>query len=345
MTAGRVHTLSDLVTAGLSVTRSVLRQTLYLADEDSESSLEPIQPGGRKRALLIDAIAEVSFKKLLRTHHGGVFRDIAFYGEERLRDGKLDLTGEKRLCVLVDAIDGTDLLERGLNNWCCASVFFRPNEAPGRRIQAAFVGLPNGRVYYATCDTGEVLVQAKQSKPARLAAGPSGIRDIRHASVCFYGQKPENFRSFADAGLLDAVSPRKKVCSKDGDAQNESVPASAASGHRDESLFRLYNLGGIPMMVSLVDRQVETASGIDAVVELKGQKPHDVVPGAFLALKGGAVMKKRDRSPMTVEDLESILLRPAASGVTYVLSATEELAESICAAIPWETGTTATASS
>ena len=33
------------------------------------------------------------------------------------------------------------------------------------------------------------------------------------------------------------------------------------------------------MMVSLVDKQVETASGIDAVVEFRGQKPHDVVPG------------------------------------------------------------------
>ncbi len=89
------------------------------------------------------------------------------------------------------------------------------------------------------------------------------------------------------------------------------------------------------MMVSLVDKQVETASGIDAVVELKGQKPHDVVPEAFLALKAGATMRKQDRSAFTIPDLEQLLFRPAASSIKYVLSATPELADSICSAIPW----------
>ncbi len=327
---GRPYTLSDLVSAGLSVTRSVLRQILYFANEDPESTLEETQPGGRKRALVIDLIAESSFKKYLRTWRNGLFRDIAFYGEERLRDRDLNLSEANGLCVLVDAIDGTDLLERGLSNWCCASVFFKPTEEPGRRIQAAFVGLPNGRVYYATHESVVAFVETRSTKPHRAVAGPSGIKRLLDASLCFYGQKAENFRSFATTDLLNRVLPPRPPES-DRQSRKALKDGTQTLGPR----FRIYNLGGIPMMVSLVDRQVETASSIDAVVELKGQQPHDVVPGAFLALKGGAFMRKRDGSSFTIPDLEQMLLRPAAERIAYVLAATNELADDICAAIPW----------
>jgi hypothetical protein len=45
------------------------------------------------------------------------------------------------------------------------------------------------------------------------------------------------------------------------------------------------------MTVKLVDHEVRAAKGIDAVFDVRGQNTHDVVPGAFLAMKAKAVMK------------------------------------------------------
>ena len=73
-------------------------------------------------------------------------------------------------------------------------------------------------------------------------------------------------------------------------------------------------------------------SSADAVLDLEGQKPHDVVPGAFIAMKAGAVMKdSKTRAKLTIEQLEQALLKPASPDheLRYVLSATEELCQNI----------------
>jgi fructose-1,6-bisphosphatase/inositol monophosphatase family enzyme len=49
--------------------------------------------------------------------------------------------------------------------------------------------------------------------------------------------------------------------------------------------MRIYNLGGNPMMLKVAERT------IDAVFEVVGQHPHDVVPGAYIARQAGAIVK------------------------------------------------------
>ncbi|TDA25606.1 MAG: hypothetical protein DSO00_08510, partial [Archaeoglobi archaeon] len=67
-----------------------------------------------------------------------------------------------------------------------------------------------------------------------------------------------------------------------------SVNEKQVKKTNEEIGFRIYNLAGNPVMVKLVDHRIKDARGIDAVIEIKGQKPHDMAPGAYIALKGGA---------------------------------------------------------
>ena len=61
---------------------------------------------------------------------------------------------------------------------------------------------------------------------------------------------------------------------------------------------------------------------VDAVFELVGQKPHDVVPGAFIARCAGAVVKDLNNNPLP---LEEALLTPNTGRLKYIISATEDL--------------------
>jgi hypothetical protein len=84
----------------------------------------------------------------------------------------------------------------------------------------------------------------------------------------------------------------------------------------DEVKFRFYNLAGNPMMVRLAD------GIIDVVFDLKGQRPHDVVPGAFIAMMAGALLWDIDLQ-QSVSDSSSMnkLLHPGSSSIKYVLAA------------------------
>src|SRR4051812_43115633 len=57
----------------------------------------------------IDHRAEANFIENLTLRFGG--DQIRVIGEESLYEG-LDLSNEQRICILVDMVDGTDLLER-----------------------------------------------------------------------------------------------------------------------------------------------------------------------------------------------------------------------------------------
>jgi hypothetical protein len=145
-----------------------------------------------------------------------------------------------------------------------------------------------------------------RGKAPALVNGPTAITAIEQASVCFYGQKPPN--------LIDTAS--RALCSSTGPAP-----------------FRIYTLAGIPMMMKLIDHrvQIDGVRGIDAVFDVKGQKPHDVVPGAFIAIKGGATMTDLSGVPINEVTLEQSLKKPASedSELRYVLAATDKLCRAL----------------
>jgi fructose-1,6-bisphosphatase/inositol monophosphatase family enzyme len=295
----------DLIDVGVYATRMVVSTTIDAIERDPANYLSSQKnTHTKKRALRVDLDAEDNFEEILHTYLNGRFASVSFYGEERLGSQKLDLSSETGIVALVDAIDGTDLLERGIGNWCCASLFFQPSAKKGNRIRAAFVGLPNRSVYYASDrEEGVFVVRGRQDEAVR-AAGPSDVKTLARASMYFYGQKVANF--FGTAEQMETL----RDCPKD---------------------FRIYTLGGIPMMARLVDRTTKNAGGVDAVVELMGQQPHDAIPGLYLARKGGAVALQLDGQEMPLSEMEAALMRPAAHRIKYVAASTSALARAVLA--------------
>lgn len=311
-------TSADVQRVGLYVTRLVVRQVLADVARDPENYLSSADIGRRhKKALRLDVNAEDTFERELRGYRDGQFAKVAFYGEERLSDASLDLSGMRGIVVLVDAVDGTDLVERGLSNWCSASVFFSPGSPRGQRILASFVGLPSGEVYYATAD-GEIAYVKRGNQEPIEVNHPSTNVNIEDASICFYGQKITNLLSVVRTPLLRNLLVMQERRAKT--VEQEGRP-------REELATRIYDLAGIPMMMRLIDHQADEAHCIDVVFEIKGQRPHDVVAGAFIARRAGASFKSLNGDDISDSDLEEKLLRPAADNnkMTYVLASNETL--------------------
>lgn len=260
--------------------------------------------GRRQKPLLtIDLVAESNATYELEKKFGA--SEILPIGEESLSDENLNLSNEKRLVVLMDMVDGTDLLERGLSNWCSAMVFYYP---PEQRIIASFVGIPEDSVYYAT--------EEPESKPRRFLfhvtqgmnrlidiRGPSNVESLGSASIAFYGQKIKNFLSVARH--KEFISHLEKTVTNNGST-------------------RIYNLAGNPMMMKLIDGHTR----IDAVFDVGGQAPHDVVPGAYIAQKAQAVFCNFEGNQI---DLAKALLRPADpnSRICYLVTSTKSLAQEL----------------
>jgi fructose-1,6-bisphosphatase/inositol monophosphatase family enzyme len=294
----------DLITQ--AAVKTIRRTQNFIRDWVStypDRSFESLRIGRRKKPLLaVDLIAEDYASHELKTKLKAY--DIFTIGEESLSNENLDLSAEKRLVVLMDMVDGTDLLERGLSNWCSAMVVYFP---PERRIVASFVGIPDDSVYYAT--------DGDESRPSRFLfhiaqgrdrlvsiKGPSNIENLKSACLAFYGQKVRNFLSVAaHARFISYLT--------------EIVKADVSA--------RIYNLGGNPMMMKLID-----GHGIDAVFDVEGQAPHDVVPGAFIAQKAKAYFSDLDGNAI---DLHQILIRPAdpQSRIRYLITSTERLSKEL----------------
>jgi hypothetical protein len=68
----------------------------------------------------MDNFIEDFFRNSLHSYRNGRFRNVDVNGEESLTIPAV--AGD--LACLVDAVDGTDLVIRGLENWCCGSVFY-----------------------------------------------------------------------------------------------------------------------------------------------------------------------------------------------------------------------------
>ena len=277
-----------------------------------------------KSLSLVDSEAEFKFQKLITGEFGG--DRVLVLGEESIRPN-LDLRNETRTCLLVDMIDGTDLLERGFSNWCSAIVIFTPREM---RIEGAYVVQRSDFMdvaYYAT----RHLASAFKREVTRNADGDPILgrsielkgpvkakdRSLRDAAVCMYGQ-----RSNSLLGLLELSKKQEFITWL---RENVRIDRKRKKGNEEELRFRFYDLAGNPMMVKLAE------GGVDVVFDLMGQAPHDVVPGTFIALRSGAKLGDRNGKPLTETELTERLLTPAAteSQVTYVLAANEEMLQEL----------------
>ncbi len=297
-----------------------------------------------KKELAIDSSAQAIFAVDLQKH----FPHIIVRGEEDFDDESLDLRDlewKDKKFAIVDMVDGSDLLERGLSNWCSAVIFFEPQAVSGERILAAFVGMPNGETYYSTNSSENVFVEIKEKENRHHIKEPlphlSKIHkqylqtELKNASVAFYGQKVSSLFSIMNRNSTDRIETLLDYVYKAEIEQNAKIKAkiNANKTLRLEETpidFRIYTLNGIPIVVKLIDYRVKEIRKIDAVFNIKGQRPHDVVPGVYLAMKAGAIVrnleKKRD---MTNEDLEDALMQPAKSKLIYIIASNRKLAMKI----------------
>jgi hypothetical protein len=309
---------ASLAEAGVFAIRQTLRRIIREFEDDPNTAVrQTIDVETKKRAIDVDLIADREFATQFRHYDGGRYAGVIVTGEERPGEAGLD-EGPFGTYVLVDALDGSDLAERGLANWCSAVVFFdvAPSSA---KIRAAVVGMPPNHIYFATDEDPRVRVYrnlpdlegrvlANLGLEAEVVTGLPPERALSDASLYFYGQKVARLVEVARRSLL---------------AEGRNV---------EYENLRIYNLGGIPMLVRMCDHQVKRARGVDAVFELSGQRLYDVVPGLFFALKLGATVLDLSRpqaTPIEVADLEEALLRAQGVQLRYLAAAHERLANEL----------------
>ena len=265
--------------------------------------------------------------------HSQDFGDrVKITGEEEVKDevpigAKCEVeqihTKEKILediVASIDAVDGTDLVYRGFYNWCTALFFYVPN----KRIIASFVGIPSGIsnpfgfVYYSFQGaTYKTWLVKDPEKTLRWTSSeitiPEDIKkkQLKDVSICFYGQKAGNL-----LGWLQADSFKNLLRTIDIETQKKK-----AIGERDVPTFRIYNFGGNPMMVKLAE------SKVDAVIELKGQKVYDCIPGAQIAVNAGAFWGDLEGNEIN----ETYLLKAIAEDkrLSYILASSKSLYDNL----------------
>ena len=314
--------LKLLIEGGIKGCVAVVRRVNEEVEDDPATALERLEIGTRRKvALRIDSSGEDILKDCVKGKHRS-FREIDFMGEESLKDTALDLTDEAKICALMDAVDGTDLVERGFGNWCSDVVFFAPAEPPGKRILGSVVTLPSGCTYFARRDLEGAFVVRRRRKTPQLLKSISSCTALRDASICFYGQKIGNLLATCESGLLRHI---------------ESLNPRPHDKSGKENNCRIYNLAGVPMMMRLLDAVSPYPRRVDAVFDAKGQQPHDVIPGAYIAMRAGASLLDLSGHDLTLEKLEHALLRPASEKIRYVLAGTRELGSEIAAALSGRT--------
>lgn len=276
--------------------------------QDPELAFKPYwfkTNGKSKHLVAVDLLAERAFIDDLTRKFGS--ENIRVIGEESLSEG-IDLTNETRTTVLIDMIDGTDLLQRGFSNWCSAITVFQPDK---KKIKETFIALPLKNLYYATASKfgayKKRLSWSKKNKEIPLNR-LSCNRTLKDASVCMYVQKSSNLLKLLSLGLHKPfMTWLEKITKIEQKHRNKSSSDTVG--------FRFYNLAGNPMMVKVAE------GAVDLVIELNGQAPHDVVPGAFIAIKTGAVFGTVTGCKFPLKALSETLLHPSDSRLKYILAA------------------------
>lgn len=258
----------------------------------------------KKNLLKIDEFAQAAAMDIFDER---LPESVEIRGEET---SLADFTFTKPLAALLDMIDGTDLLERGLGNWCSAMAIFDPEN-----VWASFIGMPEGEIYFV--HKSDPLVYLRYPKEPGMEPDVQTVEiekpDVRlkNASIAFYGQKPKSLlTTVRHKGFLRALDDLARI------AKEEREQPGAPR-------FRIYNLAGNPMMMKLLEGK------IDAVIELSGQKCHDVVPGFAIALKAGAVLYDLDTGKQILTDYLPVVLRKPKGEFRYVLACNQPLADEI----------------
>jgi fructose-1,6-bisphosphatase/inositol monophosphatase family enzyme len=279
----------------------------HQAESTARAQLEKLYPAHREVA--IEAIGEERMKSDGWRAHGGLS----------------GLDAAKTIIALVDPLDGTKLEAREIPTWCIAIVFY---ERSTGRVLAALVGQATGSIYCATATP----LLAVEIDSARVIHG-----DDRRALA--WRQVPNPKRPRQD-GWYD-FAPPEELRAPDEASRNDvafvaSSPRSFLLASRfveearksDETLLgRVYNMGGNPMLAKVANGTIDAVVGFGDVGS-KGttaQKPHDYIPGAFIAQQaGGTVIDTASGEPL---DFARCLLRPDEPGQRYVVARTRDVAE------------------
>lgn len=316
------------------VQRSILTQlrsrprTMLKRREDPRKDIN-------NQPLQIDLFAEDTFANAINTRFGPNM--ILPIGEESMEDypDLGNISGRNEIFAIMDIIDGTDLLVRQFGNWCSAVAFIRPTDDD---IMFSMVADHEGNVYYATnnhehaffypptCRSLTEAIPLGSENPStredacirfleKRPSGPLPSKSLSDASICFVGQKPASFLAAVESrGLCGKLREYHKttddLTERRRKGEKNTPPAPA---------FRIYNFGGAPMMPKV-------ANGIlDAVVGLRGSNPHDVVAGAFIALKAGAFFGDLRGNPLGQAQLAEWLKHPKEKCSPYIIACTEDL--------------------
>lgn len=278
--------------------RAFIQKVVYYAPETSSFKLPNPSKEISNPTRMFDRVAEEWFVNSVNPQKGPLFAGkIDALGEENPLIKTADYRSFRGTVFLGDMVDGSDLVLANLGNWCTTAVCFSTVK---KRILAAVVAHADGSTYFARDDLERARVSTRQVNPR--PSGPeisdlnvdATLKKISEAKVCYYGQKRGHI----------------------------IVPPKAFSEAMGE-LGRLYNLAGNPMMAKLAEGRVH------AVFDLIGQKAHDVVPGAYIALKAGAVMSTPEGRMIDEGYLYEKLLEPS-KPISYVLAASESLRNEIC---------------
>ena len=268
----------------------------FVSNAPKTSNLPVSNPGKDASNLTrtFDGVAEEWFVNGIKPLFAG---KVEVLGEESPSLKTANFRGFQGTVFLGDMVDGSDLLMAGIGNWCSTAVCFSPVR---RRILAAVIAHADGRIYFAREDRDEANVSIRFVTPRPPGTEVANIHvdrtvtNISNAKLCYYGQKWGHM-----------LVPDRAFCDAMGD------------------LGRVYNLGGNPMMAKLAEGRVH------AVFDVIGQNAHDVVPGAYIALKAGAAMSTPRNEPIDENYLFEKLLEPSKK-INYVLAASEDLRKELC---------------
>jgi len=305
MAAHQVVSEEQIVQAGLNAVERALDCIYDRATPEKHGLDELFNRRLKKWMLSVDYDAQMVAEKYLKRKLPG----IEIRGEES--DLKAFSGG---LAALLDMLDGSDLLKRNLGNWCSAATIF---DSEAKKIITAIVGMPNGSIYFTqNSNTGCAFVRA----PGNRSRAPELVSEVklqqravklRDASIAFYGQKPAKLVLLLTAKLK--IARWLRSISKEMQEKREDF---------DCPQLRMYTLAGNPRMVNLIE------GGVDAVVELSGQRCHDVVPGFIIALRAGAVLKDLSNNDLTEEEIVTRLSDPSKK-FKYVLACDKALANEL----------------
>jgi hypothetical protein len=107
---------ASLAEAGVFAIRQTLRRIIREFEDDPNTAVrQTIDAETKKRAIDVDLIADREFATQFRHYDGGRYAGVVVTGEERPGDSD-SVDGPFGTYVLLDALDGSDLAERGLAN-------------------------------------------------------------------------------------------------------------------------------------------------------------------------------------------------------------------------------------